>query len=145
MINLLGHGLLNKSCTYSSEKTQNTKGQPTEEACLPATCAIHLVLPDTAWCVCRYAADYRSQSTGPTCSKQQHKHRQLTAGLSFLFESGDNILLILHSYAGCPGDTDAKGLSERELGAQGRTEGIIGLIFIARFLCHKGDLLFSRL
>ena len=34
---------------------------------------------------CRYAADYHSQRTGSTCNKQQYRHRQLTAGLFFMY------------------------------------------------------------
>ena len=34
---------------------------------------------------CRYASDFRSQRTGATCNKQQYRHRQLTAGLFFVY------------------------------------------------------------
>ena len=35
--------------------------------------------------MCRYAANYHSQRTGTTCSKQQYKHRRLTPGLFFVY------------------------------------------------------------
>ncbi|KAL0019851.1 hypothetical protein WJX79_008587 [Trebouxia sp. C0005] len=49
----------------------------------------------------------------------------------------------MHSYGGCPGAAAAQGLSAKDRAADGKTGGIIGLIFIAAFLLHQGDCVFN--
>lgn len=49
----------------------------------------------------------------------------------------------MHSCGGCPGAAAAKGLSTKERKADGKTGGIIGLIFIAAFLLHQGECVFN--
>jgi pimeloyl-ACP methyl ester carboxylesterase len=60
-----------------------------------------------------------------------------------LVEDGTDVLLVMHSYGGCPGAAAAKGLSTKDRTADGKTGGIIGLIFIAAFLHHQGDCVFN--
>ena len=62
-----------------------------------------------------------------------------------LIEDGTDVLLVMHSYGGCPGAAAAKGLSTKDRTADGKTGGIIGLIFIAAFLHHQGDCVFNSL
>ncbi len=62
-----------------------------------------------------------------------------------LLEEGKDMLLVMHSYGGCPGSAAAKGLSKKERTATGRSGGVIGLVFLAGFLFKEGDSLFSRL
>lgn len=58
-----------------------------------------------------------------------------------LINEGKDVVLIMHSYGGCPGGAAAKGLSK----AERKNGGIIGLVFIAAFLAREGDSLLSAL
>jgi len=60
-----------------------------------------------------------------------------------LVGDGTDVLLVMHSYGGCPGAAAAKGLSTKERKADGKTGSIIGLIFIAAFLLHQGECVFK--
>lgn len=60
-----------------------------------------------------------------------------------LVKDGTDVLMVMHSYGGCPGAAAAKGLSTKERKADGKTGGIIGLIFIAAFLLHQGECVFN--
>ena len=60
-------------------------------------------------------------------------------------DAGKDVILIMHSYGGCPGSAAAKGLSKAELSAAGKKGGIVGLVFIAAFLAQEGDSLLSKL
>jgi len=58
-----------------------------------------------------------------------------------LIDSGKDVVLVMHSYGGCPGAAAAKGLSK----AERKNSGVIGLVFIAAFLAREGDSLLSAL
>lgn len=60
-----------------------------------------------------------------------------------LIEDGKDVVLLMHSYGGCPGAAAATGLSKTEREENGG--GIIGLVFIAAFLAQEGDSLLSAL
>ncbi|KAH2290826.1 hypothetical protein KXW02_003058 [Aspergillus fumigatus] len=51
---------------------------------------------------------------------------------------GRDVLLVMHSYAGMPGAAAAKGLAKTERMQQGKSGGIVGLVFIAAFLVPEG-------
>lgn len=55
-----------------------------------------------------------------------------------LLEEGKDLVLVLHSYGGFPGAAAAKGLSPSERRSEGRSGGIIGMIFMAAFLAPTG-------
>jgi len=59
--------------------------------------------------------------------------------------AGKDVLLLMHSYGGCPGADAAKGLSKIERKAAGQKGGIIGLVFMCAFVAHEGDSLKSTL
>lgn len=65
--------------------------------------------------------------------------------LSPLLDQGKDILLLMHSYGGCPGADAAKGLSKKERTEAGKEGGIIGLVFMAAFVANEGDSLKSKL
>jgi hypothetical protein len=65
--------------------------------------------------------------------------------LTPLLDAGRDILLLMHSYGGCPGADAAKGLSKSERAAAGKTGGIVGLIFMCAFVANEGDSLKSKL
>jgi hypothetical protein len=53
-------------------------------------------------------------------------------------DEGRDVLLVMHSYAGMPGPAAAKGLSKTERMQQGKSGGIVGMVFIAAFLVPEG-------
>lgn len=59
-------------------------------------------------------------------------------------DGGNEVILLMHSYGGCPGSAAAKGLSRAERTAAGKKGGIIGLIFMCAFVANEGDSLVSK-
>ncbi|OKL60697.1 hypothetical protein UA08_04256 [Talaromyces atroroseus] len=59
-----------------------------------------------------------------------------------LLDEGKDVILLMHSYGGCPGAAAAKGLGKTER-KTGRS--IIGLVFLAAFLAREGNSLLSAL
>ncbi|KAH7000330.1 hypothetical protein EDB80DRAFT_753585 [Ilyonectria destructans] len=53
-------------------------------------------------------------------------------------QSGNDVILIMHSYGDSPGGAAAKGLSKAERTASGQKGGITGLIFMCAFLSNEG-------
>jgi len=60
-------------------------------------------------------------------------------------DKGHEIVVIMHSYGGCPGAAAAQGLSKTERQAIGLPGGVIGLLFICAFAAGEGDSLISKL
>ena len=96
----------------------------------------------------------------PTISKQlksvgsaDPKNQTVVSDTNFIrqdvllpeLDQGKDIILIMHSYGGCPGAAAAKGLSKTERVAAGKEGGIIGLVFMCAFLAAEGDSLKSKL
>lgn len=61
-----------------------------------------------------------------------------------LLDDGKDVILLMHSYGGCPGAAAAKGLGKHDSNANGRGS-IVGLIFLTAFLAREGDSLLSAL
>ena len=59
-----------------------------------------------------------------------------------LLDAGRDILLVMHSYGGCPGGAAAKNLSKS---ARTTSGGIVGLVFIAALLAAENSSLLSSL
>ncbi len=59
--------------------------------------------------------------------------------LEDLVETGSEVLLVAHSYAGIPGAAAARGLSRRERQQVGKKGGVIGLAFISAVLTKVGE------
>lgn len=49
-------------------------------------------------------------------------------------EEGKDVVLFLHSYAGMPGAAAAVGLSRSQRAQEGKSGGVVGLIFIGAFI-----------
>ncbi|KAF1956051.1 alpha/beta-hydrolase [Byssothecium circinans] len=62
-----------------------------------------------------------------------------------IINSGKEVLLLMHSYGGCPGADAAKGLSKKERQVAGKKGGIVGLVFMCAFVAAEGDSLLSKL
>lgn len=60
-------------------------------------------------------------------------------------DQGNEVILMMHSYGGCPGAAAAKGLSKNERAAEGKKGGIIGLVFMCAFVANENDSLKSKL
>ena len=60
-------------------------------------------------------------------------------------DKGLEVVIIMHSYGGCPGAAAAQGLSKSERQAAGQPGGVIGLIFICAFIASEGDSLIGKL
>ena len=60
-------------------------------------------------------------------------------------DAGKDVVLVMHSYGGCPGSAAAAGLSKAAQMAAGKQGGIIGLIFMCGFIAHEGESLLSTL
>ncbi|ORX92933.1 Alpha/beta hydrolase fold-1 [Clohesyomyces aquaticus] len=91
----------------------------------------------------------RLPSVGSTTPKEQSvandaSHIRKTL-LGPLLDAGKDIILLMHSYGGCPGADAAKGLSKSERTASGQKGGIVGLVFICAFVAAEGDSLLSKL
>lgn len=59
--------------------------------------------------------------------------------------AGRDVVLVMHSYGGCPGPAAAFGLSKTERLKAGKRGGIIGLAFISAFVVNEGASLLSML
>ncbi|GLA31705.1 hypothetical protein AnigIFM63326_010385 [Aspergillus niger] len=53
-------------------------------------------------------------------------------------DENQDVVLLMHSYAGMPGASAACGLSKVERRQQGKSGGIVGLIFLAAFVVPEG-------
>lgn len=51
---------------------------------------------------------------------------------------GKDIVLVMHSYAGMPGAAAATGLAKSQRVKEGKSGGIVGLVFIAAFVVPEG-------
>ena len=59
--------------------------------------------------------------------------------------AGREVVLLMHSYGGFPGPVAANGLSKKELSAQGKRGGIIGMIMLSAFVALEGQSLLDKL
>lgn len=103
----------------------------------------------------------RLQNAGyPTTSKQlpsvgatEPNKQTIAADTAFIreelllpeIEQGKDVVLIMHSYGGCPGAAAAKGFSKAERTTAGKTGGIVGLVFMCAFVADEGDSLRGKL
>ena len=55
-----------------------------------------------------------------------------------LVEKGEEVVVILHSYAGLPGGEALKGLGMKERAKEGKKGGVIRLIFIMAYVVPEG-------
>ncbi len=58
-------------------------------------------------------------------------------------DAGKDVVLVMHSYGGCPGSAAAAGLSKAAQTAAGKQGGVIGLIIMCGFIAHEGESLLS--
>ncbi|WP_227487675.1 alpha/beta fold hydrolase, partial [Nocardioides malaquae] len=61
----------------------------------------------------------------------EHIQRQY---LEPLISSKRNVILLMHSYAGVPGTESDKGFARKDLAAQGKKGGVVGLVYLSSFI-----------
>ena len=71
-----------------------------------------------------------------TCQQDTESLRQLCTSL--IQEENANILLVCHSYGGIPGGGAASGLSKADRLHEGKSGGIIGLVYLSACIVPKG-------
>ena len=94
-----------------------------------------------------------SSARSPSCGSTDPYSQSVVGDAAFirqnlllpLINAGKDIVLVMHSYGGCPGAMAAKGLSKAEMPAASRKGGIIGLIFICAFVAQEGQTLIGSL
>lgn len=59
--------------------------------------------------------------------------------LNQLITEGKEVIIVMHSYSGIPGTESVKGLARKDLAAQGKKGGVIGLIYMTSFLIAAGE------
>ena len=88
-----------------------------------------------------------------SCASPNPKFKTVAGDADFIrrtlllpqINAGNEVVLILHSYGGCPGSAAAAGLSKAARTAAGEEGGIIGLFFMCGFITHEGESLLSIL
>lgn len=58
--------------------------------------------------------------------------------LTQLVTEGKEVIVVMHSYSGIPGTESIKGFARKDLAAQGRKGGVVGLVYITAFLVAAG-------
>ncbi|KAL2832213.1 alpha/beta-hydrolase [Aspergillus pseudoustus] len=58
--------------------------------------------------------------------------------LSKLVAGGKEIIIVMHSYAGIPGTESVEGFARKDLAAQGKQGGVVGIVYMAAFLVPPG-------
>lgn len=72
-----------------------------------------------------------------TTAYDDAEHIQRTY-LDPLVAQGKEVILIMHSYAGIPGTESVKGFARKDQAAQGKTGGVISLIYQSAFVVPVG-------
>jgi len=89
----------------------------------------------------------------PSCDSNIPKSQSITTDAAFIrsnvllpqIDNGEEMVLIMHSYGGCPGSMAADGLSVSERRKIGKPGGIIGMIMICGFVIRAGQTLRTML
>ena len=85
----------------------------------------------------------------PSCGSVLPDVQSTAADASFIRENillpqidnGKSVVLVMHSYGGCPGAVAAKGLSMNERSVARQQGGIIGMIYICGFVIGRATIL----
>lgn len=101
--------------------------QPFSAALASAGLPVHLV---------NYPSLHPSDPSAADCATDAAAIKE---NLRVLVENeGKDVVLLMHSYAGIPGAAAATGLAKSRRSQQGKSGGIVGLIFIGAFVVPEG-------
>jgi hypothetical protein len=64
--------------------------------------------------------------------------RAIRDNVTLLLDSGQDVIVVMHSYAGIPGGEALWGLGKREREQRGLRTGVIRLVFIMSILAKEG-------
>lgn len=89
----------------------------------------------------------------PSCSSPKPQIETVAGDADYIREAlllpqinaGKDVVLVMHSYGGCPGSAAAAGLNKAARRVAGKQGGILGLIFMCGFIAHEGESLLSTL
>lgn len=59
--------------------------------------------------------------------------------LPLIEEEGKDVVLLMHSYGGSPGNGSAVGLSKKERERDGKKGGVVGLVFVSAYVAKEGQ------
>ncbi|KAI8628592.1 Alpha/beta hydrolase fold-1 [Xylariaceae sp. FL1651] len=83
---------------------------------------------------------------GPSTNVSLEDDAQVTRQvLQRLCDEGKKIVLVVHSYGGCPGATASEGFSYRQRAAEGKKGGIVMFVYLAAFVIPKAKSLTEAL
>ena len=86
--------------------------------------------------VIEYPSTNSSSPTTATCTQDaKDVHRQFT---SFIEDEGKNLIVIGHSYGGIIAAGAAYGLSAKTRAQEGKSGGVLGLVYISAFVVQEG-------
>lgn len=74
---------------------------------------------------------------------RQREISAIHAHVLSLLDSGSDVLVVMHSYAGISGTDAMAGLSVQERKAGGKSNGVIGLVYLCAFMLAEGEGLFD--
>jgi hypothetical protein len=76
---------------------------------------------------------------GPTSSTATDDAKHIQDNyLKPLVAQGKNIVLVMHSYSGLPGTESVKGFARKDLAAQDKNGGVVGLLYESALLLPAG-------
>lgn len=82
----------------------------------------------------------------PTCNDAKRLDSNLSSDAEFvrdrvisLVEQSREVMMLLHSYGGAVGTEAVKGLSARERASEGRSGGVVRLIYMCAFMLQPGE------
>jgi hypothetical protein len=62
----------------------------------------------------------------------------IRAHVEKLLDNGDDVLMVMHSYAGVPGTESLEGFGKKERQAEERQSGVVGLVYMCAFMLWEG-------
>ncbi|KAJ5572991.1 hypothetical protein N7450_009975 [Penicillium hetheringtonii] len=65
--------------------------------------------------------------------------------LDVLVDQGHEVIIVMHSYGGIPGTESVKGRARKDVVAQGKSGGVIALVYVTAFLIPAGQSLSETL
>ena len=126
--------------------SKETNG-PATIVLVPGLCHPHSVFDELISCL-RKAGYSTAVTSNPSCDPRDPSITDCAADtkvlrenvlLPLIEEQGKDVLVFAHSYGGIPGGGAAAGLSKTTRLKEGKTGGVIGLVYLAAGVVKEGD------
>ncbi|CEI66994.1 hypothetical protein FVEN_g9774 [Fusarium venenatum] len=85
------------------------------------------------------AVDYPSVGAEPPTKGLSEDVSAVRAAVERLVEEGKKVMVVVHSYGGLVGAEAVKGLGYRQRAQEGKTGGVIQLVYLSAFVMPKGN------